>query len=460
MQKGDTLATISAKFHVPKKVILHANDLPAGHHMRPGHYLMIPGVSTKRDRTHGGEVPSGHTAYSVRNGDFDWAIAKRYGISEHKLHEMNPGVHWAALQIGLKIRVPGSSHEQRVASTSGSAPRHTHVHTVAEGENDWIIAHRAGVRLPVLKALNPNLNLASLHPGQKIRVPGATGSLALHVPRIHSSHVAINGDNVTIRRRPNSDSEAITTVDVGLRAAVLDRDGNWYELRFPKGTVGWVRGDLLRAARTTFVASSSRRRHHAYVAFTHHSSHSHYVSYRHRRHHNPGEHLSSSEMMAMDKDAGDSEVVLKKAQSLLGVRYRWGGMSRSGMDCSSLVLQAYRADGIRLPRTSREQSRVGQKVAYSEMKPGDMVFFHTGRSTRVTHAAIYMGHGKFIHASSGGGHVQINSLAEGYYRNRFSVARRIKAHKASHKSAPKKVEAPKPSAEKPTSAEKPADVAK
>ena len=59
------------------------------------------------------------------------------------------------------------------------------------------------------------------------------------------------------------------------------------------------------------------------------------------------------------------------------------------------------------------------------MSKGDLVFFHTGRGHRVTHVGIYMGSGKFIHASSGGGKVQVNDLSEGYYSNRFVTGRRV-----------------------------------
>jgi cell wall-associated NlpC family hydrolase len=70
---------------------------------------------------------------------------------------------------------------------------------------------------------------------------------------------------------------------------------------------------------------------------------------------------------------------------------------------------------------------VGQKVRYGEMKPGDLVFFHTTRGKRVSHVGIYIGRGKFIHASSGGGKVQVNDLSSGYYQHRLVGARRVKS---------------------------------
>jgi LysM repeat protein len=173
------------------------------------------------------------SAYRVRNGDFDWAIAKRHNITVSQLHKLNPGVDWDDLKIGLLIRVPGShesSHRSKLAAlhhTSGS-----HVHKVSDGENDWIIAHRAGTTVTVLRELNPGVRLALLHPGEKIRLPGRVSEDSPVAHHIRSTRVAVNGDNVTIRQGPGTEHDSICTVDSGLHAAVLDRNGDWYQLRF------------------------------------------------------------------------------------------------------------------------------------------------------------------------------------------------------------------------------------
>jgi cell wall-associated NlpC family hydrolase len=139
--------------------------------------------------------------------------------------------------------------------------------------------------------------------------------------------------------------------------------------------------------------------------------------------------------MAMETEAGnEAKPILEKANSMRGVRYHWGEASRSGTDCSGFTSQVFKSQGVRLPRTSREQASVGQRVSHNDLKPGDLVFFHTTRGHRVSHVGIYVGHGKFIHASSGGGKVQVNSLADGYYAHRLVTARRVKT-KAAHKAA-------------------------
>jgi cell wall-associated NlpC family hydrolase len=143
--------------------------------------------------------------------------------------------------------------------------------------------------------------------------------------------------------------------------------------------------------------------------------------------------------------SGDSQDrILSKAQSMRGVRYRWGASSRSATDCSGFTSQVFRSNGYRIPRTSVEQSRAGAKVDRGSLRPGDLVFFKTRRGTRVSHVGIYTGNGKFIHASSGGGKVQVNSLSDGYYNKRFVTARRVVkgSKKSTKKSTSKKLETP------------------
>jgi len=112
-------------------------------------------------------------------------------------------------------------------------------------------------------------------------------------------------------------------------------------------------------------------------------------------------------------------------------------MSRSATDCSGFTSQVFGREGYHLPRTSSEQATAGIPVRSKDLKPGDLVFFHTYRGRRVTHVGIYVGKGKFIHASSGGGQVQVNSLSDGYYKARLVAARRVAKGSAKKNTAAK-----------------------
>lgn len=113
-----------------------------------------------------------------------------------------------------------------------------------------------------------------------------------------------------------------------------------------------------------------------------------------------------------------------KAFGFLGTRYRFGGSSRNGLDCSSFVQQVFNEMEVSLPRTAREQFELGEIVRQGDMQKGDLVFFSTYASFP-SHVGIYLGDNRMIHASSRERRVVISSLDTPYYRSRFIGAKRI-----------------------------------
>src|SRR5699024_8599778 len=108
--------------------------------------------------------------------------------------------------------------------------------------------------------------------------------------------------------------------------------------------------------------------------------------------------------------------------SWVGVPYRYGGTTRSGIDCSAFVKQAVAAtEGVHLPRTSTAQAGRGRRISRSQLRIGDLVFFRTGGSH---HVGIYMGNSRFMHASTSVG-VTISSLDNVYWRRHYWQARRL-----------------------------------
>ena len=119
--------------------------------------------------------------------------------------------------------------------------------------------------------------------------------------------------------------------------------------------------------------------------------------------------------------------VISTAKRYLGTRYRYGASSKTTkcFDCSSFTQRVYKSHGKKLPRTSRNQSKIGKRVSKKNLRPGDLLFFSTRRTKGVGHVGIYLGGNKFIHASSTKKKIIISSLSKKYYKSHYKWARRI-----------------------------------
>jgi lipoprotein Spr len=138
--------------------------------------------------------------------------------------------------------------------------------------------------------------------------------------------------------------------------------------------------------------------------------------------------LKNSEIAKAIKYNKTIDNILTEAQSYLGTPYRYGGTTRSGIDCSAFVLSVFgAAAGLTLPRVAASQSQEGEKVEKENLQKGDLIFFSHGR--RISHVGIVEevteeGEIKFIHAATSKG-VMISSLNDSYWGPKFRFAKRV-----------------------------------
>lgn len=131
---------------------------------------------------------------------------------------------------------------------------------------------------------------------------------------------------------------------------------------------------------------------------------------------------------ALQEDRKDNqqfrEKIVKTARRYVGLPYRWGGQSpRTGFDCSGFTMVVYRLNGLDLPRSSRQQWKVGKKIDRRQLRKGDLVFFATTGGSRVSHVGIYTGKNTFLHAPRRGSRIKTSSLSNPYFRTRYVGAR-------------------------------------
>ena len=129
------------------------------------------------------------------------------------------------------------------------------------------------------------------------------------------------------------------------------------------------------------------------------------------------------------KSKDEPIMLVKVAKGFVGAPYKLGGESVRGLDCSAFVKKIYGIFDVPLPRSAREQHRVGYTINKDDLAVGDLVFFRTRRYAKhATHVGIYIGDGNFIHSSSGHGKigVKVDSLSSDYYSRAYLGAKRVK----------------------------------
>lgn len=118
------------------------------------------------------------------------------------------------------------------------------------------------------------------------------------------------------------------------------------------------------------------------------------------------------------------DAIVSVAMSMRGSKYRYGGATPEGFDCSGLVFYVHRQLGLKVPRTSRDQADASESVKARKLRRGDLVFFKIGSSS-VNHVGIYIGKRRFVHAPGAGKAVTVNSLDDEFYADAFTSAGRF-----------------------------------
>jgi cell wall-associated NlpC family hydrolase len=212
---------------------------------------------------------------------------------------------------------------------------------------------------------------------------GGQTSAAVSAKPAQGVNGMIIDDGVHLRAGPGTSYASHGKLAAETEVTVLAREGSWYKVRSPRGTIGW--------ASSEFVALDTA-----------------------------ATHLAGGTSVAPATATND---VARFAQRYLGARYIWGGASPSGFDCSGFTMYIYRQFGVRLPRKANQQfnTRYGQRiVTIGALKPGDLVYFErTTEDSGVTHAGIYVGGGRMIAARSERLGVRYVSLYEPFWNTRF-----------------------------------------
>ncbi|MCL2164342.1 MAG: SH3 domain-containing protein [Oscillospiraceae bacterium] len=232
-------------------------------------------------------------------------------------------------------------------------------------------------------------------------------------PARPTEKMEINGNNVNFRDNPDLEAEIKLSLEKDTVVTVIEKLGEWRKIRLPDGQVGYVNKMFLKEIRPEQVAVAD-------TTTTKSGGSSGASKTKTAR-------TTETNVKAGSGSSAVGSDLISFARQFMGIRYKWGGTTPSGFDCSGFTSYVMRQFGVSIPRTSRDQSRSGSEVSKSNLRTGDLVFFGRSSSNRtVSHVGIYIGDGNFIHSSSGGGGkgVTISNLNSGSYAARYVGARR------------------------------------
>ncbi len=403
VKKGDTLIGIAHKFGIKAKLIKEANPRVDWRRIRPKQKIKIPSIVAKKHvrkkikitktktrfkktatiqkpvQPSKQQVKTENKIYTIKKGDTLIGIAHKLHYSYEQIKAVNPKVDWRKIRPGQKIVLPSKHAVAKKTPKPGEIGDGYYI--VAKGDTLRGIARRFGLTLKELEQLNPNLNKI-IRPGELIVLPKEltekikiSEKEKLYIPPrflLYSEIYRVKrGDTLwKIARKFNTDIDIIRTLND-------------------------ISGRNIRVGQILFV---------------------------------PSRKLKGAEKLKLRYSILNQErhALVRYAERFLGTPYRFGGESlKYGIDCSAFVQKIFSRFKIRLPRTAEEQYRVaGVFVPVNRLQPGDLLFFHTLNYAKVTHVAIYIGHGKFIHAAGRRSGVKISRFTK-YYWKRFVGAKRV-----------------------------------
>ncbi|MBP2668394.1 MAG: endopeptidase LytE [Deltaproteobacteria bacterium] len=318
--------------------------------------------------------------YVVRKGDSLGRIARNHGTSILELKAAN-GLNGSRLSVGMELAIPGAAPEEGPKEgpsdpARGSRPQ---LHTVQRGDTLRSVARTYDVPERDLRRLNHFRRKGVLKPGSQLVVREA-------IPLA----CTVEGKDTLerIARRYHLDADALMDLNrlapgdelrAGQQIALVGPEDS----TLPAGAVKLpTEAELAEIARAAESAAGQ-----------------------------------TAEEPLKDR-------VIRVAERMLSVPYRWGGETLKGLDCSAYVRKVFAYLDLELPRSAREQFREGVLVDKAELSIGDLVFFRT-YAKFPSHVGIYLGDNRFIHASSRDRKVKIDNLEAPYYVKRFIGAKRL-----------------------------------
>nr|WP_314896538.1 LysM peptidoglycan-binding domain-containing protein [uncultured Flavobacterium sp.] len=454
--KGETISSIAEKYDVKQSEIYKLNP-KAKNLLKLNSVLLIPVTAPKNTNTRA-KIATNYSEkeHEVLAKETLYGIARQYGITLKVLNEANPTLETSGLKIGQKIAIPSNATsteiavvpqvkkssqkapvtvEPQITETENPITEQTTIEVLPK-ETKYSITKKYGITIKEFDKANPTLGVKSLRVGQKINIP-ANASLKTEIAVVPQENkiqsiqepavipqpindlpktelVVVPQPNETLNSTPEvivrevlpKETKYGIAKQYGITVQELEKQNPEIKNTLPVGYKLNIRTNNGPVENNTVVSADN-------------------ISY------NKSPENSSAEIKNFTKPTFSNEFLdqlIGRASENIGTRYRTGGTSKAGFDCSGLMCTTFEAFDIKLPRTSREQSDYGTKINTEEAQKGDLIFFKTNGRSQINHVGMVVevceGEIKFIHASVHDG-VIISSTKEKYYERNFTQINRV-----------------------------------
>lgn len=343
--------------------------------------------------------------HKVLKGETIYAIAREYKMTINAIYELNPSIKGTTLKIGAILKLPNNNLKQ--TNFGDAIPKN---HTVSKGESFYAISKKYNISREKLELWNPTIKPKDLKVGTILQI-AYDDTIAIVEKEEQIKPIVIN----TSSKEANKKDSTFTVIHViqpketrygiskkyGITVHELEVLNSTIPSDFPVGYQLIIKKDQVAIADNTKPIQDSTS-------------------------------LSSDEEQIVEKMSkaftSKADLLVEKASEYIGIKYKYGGITPKGFDCSGLMCTTFKEIDLSLPRTSFEQATYGEKIDQSESQRGDLIFFATGRRNRISHVGMITEVNEdeimFIHASSSEG-VIVSSLNEAYYASRFVKINRV-----------------------------------
>ncbi|MEL1241759.1 peptidoglycan endopeptidase [Flavobacterium flavipallidum] len=467
--KGETISKIAEQYNVKSTAIYELNpDAKKG--IKFKEVLLIPVASTSSKSTKKNSnlvastiVDAKQEQHVILAKETLYGIAKQYGVKVTDLYAINPSLENKALKVGDIINVPLIEKKEEVLA---NLPKKELVKTevkpvvkaevkqeiktevpqiitekkevlaveqpsangnlikeVLPKETLYGIAKQYGISVADIEKANPILAVQSLRIGQSIVIPAQKVAVNLEEKVLESNKELVGINSIVAGAdKKATENDKDLNAEVEITHEVLPKETKYgiakafgisvkeLETQNPK-----IANKLLVGEKLMIRTAKSNVKSAAKFDFT---ANDDFAG-------DEGVNYSMKSYQGTDL----IEQLICTASENIGVRYRSGGVTKDGFDCSGLMFSTFGSYDIQLPRSSIEQSQIGTKINAEEAKKGDLIFFKTNGRSRINHVGMVVevaadGEIKFIHASTSSG-VIISSTKEEYYSKRVTQINRV-----------------------------------